>query len=343
MNDPDCSNEYLQSIVGDMIDGVEKAKCNISHEFAPFVLSLLRNADRLGDVSGPSLSTLKANARNAAIITISRDHAMDSLGEHFSKTGIHAVFLKGAAMNSSFYPHDAFRRGSDVDLLVTEEDFGQLESALSDLATNRVKYPGKPAFNAFSIEKSFIMKEPFEVQLDMHCQIASRGLYKIDYKELFERTVTVQDFQSQFVRLSNEDSLLHFAMHSFYDLQLVSKQTVDAYVMLQKGSMDWQALMIRARQYRAIMPLKYFLEGLRLVFGFEPPGQIKDELAISGIRKKLVYHLMQSSPSEGKFRRVKYRVRQLLTQFLLSGNIIGYLRYYFNYSGAKLTDVIGQG
>jgi len=157
---------------------------------------------------------------------------------------------------------------------------------------------------------------------------------------LHDRCITHPAHKGQFKRLSDEDNLLQFAMHSFYDMQMFSKQTIDAFMLMEKGEIDWDVLASRARSYRVLQPLKFLLEGVRQVFGFEPPGGVIGKLELKGARKWLANRLLTGDRRMSMQPGLSFRLRQLAAQFLLSGNILGWLRYYFYYAEAKVRDLL---
>ncbi len=332
---PACGAEHLHSVVEALVDELESSPTSISFEFAPFVMSLLVDSGRQMEVSSRARDVLQSYARQAAAQSISRDHVMGQLAERFALNNIRAVLLKGAAMDSAVYPREAFRLGCDVDMLVRAEDFDRVDGILTGLAENIEKTPGKPATTAFAIEKTFVVKHPVQVQLDMHREVTVPFVFPIDYCDLHDRCITHPAHKGQFKRLSDEDNLLQFAMHSFYDMQMFSKQTIDAFMLVQKGEIDWGVLVSRARSFSALLPLKLLFEGVRQVFGFVPPG----ELELKGVRKWLAYRLLTGDRRMSMQPGLGFRLRQLAAQCLLSGNILGWGRYYFFYVRAKVRDL----
>ena len=121
-------------------------------------------------------------------------------------------------------------------------------------------------------------------------------------------------------------------------MQLFSKQTIDAYVLMQKGKVDWSVLVDRAIQYRVLLPLKFLLEGAHQAFGWVPPDSVRDVLELKGSRKWLAYRLLTSDRRTSMQPGVGFRLRQLAAQFLLSGNVVGWLRYYARYANVKFRD-----
>jgi hypothetical protein len=77
------------------------------------------------------------------------------------------------------------------------------------------------------------------VQIDVHREVTVPHVFPINYEELYDCCPRHPAHEGQFKRLSDEDNLLQFAMHSFYDMQMCSKQTIDAYMLLIKGEVVW--------------------------------------------------------------------------------------------------------
>ena len=340
--EPSCGAERLSLAVEALVDDLEGSPSSMSFEFAPFVMSLLVESGRQMDVSARAHGVLQSHARQAAMRSISRERVMGQLAERFALNKLHSVLLKGAAMDAVIYPRGAFRLGGDVDLLVRAQDFSRVEAVLNGLAENLEKTPGKPATTAFAIEKTFIVSPPFQVRLDVHREVTIPYVYPIDYAGLHERCIAHPAHGGRFKRLSDEDNLLQFAMHSFYDLQMFSKQTIDAYMLVRRGDVDWRVLVARAGSYRVRLPLTYLLEGVRQVFGFVPPDGVGDELELKGARKWLACHLLTGDRRMTRRPGLRFRLRQLAAQFLLSGNGVGWIRYYFYYSGAKVRDFLAS-
>ena len=232
---PACSSEHLHSVVEALVDELESSPGSMSFEFAPFVMSLLVDSDRQAEVSARARDVLQSYARQAAVQSISRDHVMGQLAERFALNGVQAVLLKCAAMDSAIYPREAFRLGCDVDMLLRPEGFDRVDDVLCGLAENIEKTPGKPATTAFAIEKTFVVSRPVRVQLDVHREVTVPYVFPIDYDELHDRCISHPAHGGQFKRLSDEDNLLQFAMHSFYDMQMFSKQTIDAFMLVERG------------------------------------------------------------------------------------------------------------
>jgi hypothetical protein len=334
---PSCEAEYLHTVVETLVDELESSPNSMSFEFAPFVMSLLVDSGRQADVSARAREVLQSYARGAAMQSISRDHVMGQLADRFAQNDVQAVLLKGAAMDSAVYPREAFRLGCDVDFLVPAEDFGRVDDVLTGLAENIEKTPGKLATTAFAIEKTFVVHKPTYVQLDVHREVTVPHVFPIDYDELHARCIEHPAHGGRFRCLSDEDNLLQFAMHSFYDMQMFSKQTIDAYMLIEKDEIDWDALVSRAKSYCVLQPLKILLEGVHQVFDSVPPAELK----LSGFRRWLAYRLLTRDRRMSMQPGFGFRLRQLAAQFLLSGNVLGWIRYYFFYVGAKVRDLMG--
>ena len=310
-------------------------QASLAGEFAPYFYYLLHEQNRVASLPNTSQELLRHSALQAASTAIARRHIIGQIGERLAVAGIGAILLKGAAMDRWAYPDQGFRLGSDIDLLVRESDYCRVDEALAPLAEYQPKYPGQHAFNAFAVEKPFYVASPCPVYLDVHRNLSIPKVYALDLDALFARA-RPHPAEPLLLVMSPEDNLLHFAVHAFYDMQLFSKQTIDAYRLIDSNEIDWEALANNARQYRMVQPLAYFLYGLRAAFGDRLHGLPREMGNLSPAKRGLVEQLLLARPAALARRGPTYRVRQLCCQLLLSGNIGGYLHYNIAYVQARL-------
>ena len=335
---PAAEPKTLSIICETFVDDVEDGIDSVSLEFAPLVWTLLGESNLHTVVSDRARNILQSSAKHAAARSLAREHVMEALGKRMADETLPAVLLKGAAMDGEFYSKDAFRAGFDVDILVRREDYARVDDVFAGLATRVEKTPGKRATTAFAIEKTFVSGQSTSVQLDVHREVSVPHVYAIDYDQWFDRTVPHSGFGGQFRRLCNEDNLLQFAMHSFYDLQLLSKQTIDAYMLLRRSDVDWSILISRARECKALLPVKLMLESVENVFGSIVPESTREELRLSQAKRWMARRLLSGASRSSMHPGVGFRLKQLFSQLLLSGNVSGWGNYYMRYSAAKIGD-----
>lgn len=308
---------------------------NLAQEFSAYFYYLLNEQGHTNALSDDLLELLRNDALHAAGTSVARRHIIRQVGEKLADTGIDAVLLKGAAMDRCVHPEQAFRLGCDIDLLVRERDYARVDEALAPLAEHQEKYPGRSAFSAFAVEKPFYVSSPTPVYLDVHRNLTIPHIYRLEPGDLFDRAQP-HPAEPRLLVMSPEDNLLHFAVHSFYDMRLFNKQTLDAYQLIKCSEVDWGVLEINARKYKMGEPLDYFLCGLRAAFDMRGAG-MPDKMGHPTSSKRWVMEkLLLASPTALAKRGIGYRARQLSCQLLLSGNIWGYINYNLAYAHARL-------
>jgi hypothetical protein len=74
---------------------------------------------------------------------------------------------------------------------------------------------------------------------------------------------------------------------------------------------------------------------------FSKQNGVPDKLELKGARKWLAYRLLTGNRRMSMQPGLVFRLRQLAVQFFLSGNVRGWLRYYFYFTEAKFRDLLG--
>jgi hypothetical protein len=310
-----------------------------SVEFAPYVLDILTKNQKKDLTTESLIETLRTYSHTAAARTVIREELLKALEIKLASHSVQAILLKGAALHRYIYPESCFRLGLDVDILIRVDDYSHIGDVLKGLANEVEKYQTSSSIKDLSVERLFISVTPPFVSLDIHRELTTPYIYPIDYDGLFRRSLSHPAYNNNVLRvLSPEDNLIHFAIHSLYDLKLFSKQTLDAYLLLQHESINWALLLRLAKEYRVVKPLMYLLEGVSYVFGYNPPDEVKNQINLNIIHKWLVYKILVRKVDERNMSSWRSRLRQLLSQWFLSGNLTGVLKYQMRYVKARLID-----
>ncbi|WP_165954338.1 nucleotidyltransferase family protein [Seongchinamella unica] len=307
----------------------------LAYEFAPYFYYLLNQLDCFENIPESLQQLMRDSSLHAASVAIARRHVIEKLGRSLKDAGIEAILLKGAAMDRWTYPEQAFRLGGDVDLLVRESDYHTIDKILAPIAKRHDKFPGQPAFSALAVEKPFVVSSPTKVCLDVHRNLTIPHVYNIDLEGFFDRA-TPHPAKSNFLVMSPEDNLLHFAVHSFYDMRLFNKQTMDAAQLMEKTQINWDALLDSANRYKMQGPLKLFLWGLRSAFT-QQQAMPQQDIDTPSLWKQYLTRMLLTASNETHGRKGKvFRFRQVTSQIFLSGDIAGYTRYNIAYAAAKM-------
>lgn len=323
----------ISILCGAYTDEISSGKCDITDEFAPYLFHLINEQGIAKTASTELMGSLRRRAITAASIAVARRHIIKKIGGQLAASNIKAILLKGAAMDGWVYPNEAFRLGSDIDLLVRENDYPHIDEILAPLARAVDKYPGQQAFTDFAIEKPFLVEKPAHVYLDVHRDLTIPFVYALNPDSLFERAIP-HPTHDKLWTLSPEDNLLHFAIHSFYDMRLFSKQTLDAYLLIANRKINWALLQDRSKECRAVLPMAYLLRGVERIY---PGIRVPEYLTVLSKPRTWAMEYLLTAPQSALVKRnLSYRSRQLACQGFLSGNLAGYARYNLSYARAKL-------
>lgn len=330
----------MHCALADYEKGLASRDCPESWHFAPMVLNRLHSAGLVDLVPAVLLETLKGAAKMAAVNSLSRDIALQKIVLALEDNECEAIILKGAALDKYLYQREDFRLGVDIDLLFQSRDFERAEEILSGIAKPIESFEGRPSHARAAAQRSFTISGPTPVSVDIHQQFAQDRIFSVDYGKLLQRSMPHPAHSMQLRLLSPEDNLLHFAIHGFKDKCLFHKQTIDAWLLLEKEKIDWQLTVERARRWAVLCPLIYLLEGLRQVFQYELPEEVRQELLLKGARRMLTYSLLGERPPSDVRTGLNYRARQLGITWLLAGNLPGYLRYQSRYLVNRFRDYL---
>lgn len=335
---PAAQSRPLVDLLSQLEEELDSSPNDLLLEFCPYIYHLLTEKGLLDNASAQLIGQLRAQAMHAASIAVGRHHILGSLGNYLEKSGIQCILLKGAALDGMAYPDQAFRLGCDIDLLVKEEDYYRIEKALKGFAAPYDLYPERPQFTDFVTERSFIVKKPTPTSFDVHRELTIPYLYKYSLDSFFFHAITHPRHRKLFT-LNPEDNLLQFAMHGFYNLQNFNKHTLDAYQLIMKADINWEELFSRATKIKLIKPLLYLLDGMEQTFSYTPPSKHFADYKNMTIQRALAKYLMSPKYANSEKAGWYYRLRQLASQVLISGNLQGHLRFNYYHLKAKLLDL----
>ncbi len=313
---------------------------------APLADFRLRGAGDASLLPEEQRATLRRVAAGAVALAMSRRSVLDAICERADRGGVRFMLLKGAALTGWVYPWDAPRLGGDLDLLITPSDAGLVGTVLAGLAGEQDKFPGRPHLRRLAYERSFQVRSPVPVELDVHQGLTYPMLYRIDNEGLWQRALPHPSFGMAALCIPcPEDLLLHLAIHAVHDLKHWSRHDVDAAMLIANEPIDWQRLSERARQWGAGIGLYLLLE--RLVLGLACPVP---EGVLTGLRPGAATLAMtrrilgSAAPEPGGWTPGAARLRQLTAQLWLTRGAWAALRFQLGYAQARVLDrLVGLG
>ncbi|SCX02869.1 Uncharacterised nucleotidyltransferase [Nitrosomonas eutropha] len=198
---------------------------------------------------------------------------------------IRIIVLKGMAYQLQDFSNAAGRIFADLDLLVSKEALGQIESMLSKKGWQRhvlTDYDER-YYREWSHEIPALVHPERGVEVDVHHTLSSPlGNLKIDPLPFREAAIKVKD-KGVYV-LSPEDMLLHCAVNLFQNNELADdlRHLLDFHEILQFFSQQQlsfrEKLIDRANRLGLGRPLFYSLYFSRLLLHSSAPEQLEKQL-----------------------------------------------------------------
>lgn len=197
---------------------------------------------------------LRGELLRSAAVAMREDRVLATLLERLRERGIAPLLLKGAALSRSVYPDPAMRPGSDIDLLVREDELEASSEVILGMG-----YRAPYDFHAFSRfttpHQVFLPPEPMARPLELHWGLGQGFAQDPGRLEgLFSRSIAVPYPAFAFRTLGHVDHLAFCAHHALYHhgsgvrLSWVCDL---AYLSGMLAPTDWQALPGRAVEHRA--------------------------------------------------------------------------------------------
>jgi hypothetical protein len=231
-------------------DGVLAAAA--AHGVTDLLLAPL--ASSASPVPAPVLDTLGQRALEVTGLNLNRATQLVELLGLLSAHGIRALTFKGPALAAGIYGHLSRRTSSDLDILVHRRDVARVRPLLLAHGYTlpfRVRHRGGSL--AYGLlpgagrDDTLWPGQQWQTSVDVHVAFAYWTLgMRLDTRELFDRSVTVDIAGHAIATLCPDDLLLvlaiHGMMHGWPTLRFASD--VDAAAALVD---DWSAVMRRAK------------------------------------------------------------------------------------------------
>jgi hypothetical protein len=218
--------------------------------------------------------------------------------------GYRIILLKGAAYLQAKLGAYKGRRFADIDLLVEKTHISDIEETFKNhrwFSASLSEYDEH--YYRYWSHQIPPMKHPESgIEIDVHHHLGMPiGRIKFNSEDLFENAVPIPG--STFFRLSNEDIILHSALHLLINDETDGKlkDLVDILTLLREfdsGMQFWKTLISRSSQLNLHIPLYYALTLIQDIFTYKiPQDYLKDlEQNISvGLRHKFVNYCFRLS------------------------------------------------
>jgi len=222
--------------------------------------------------------------------------------KELKNNGINSILLKGVYLSEKCYQSLAERPFVDMDILIQKEDASRIFKVLKELGyiqgsynrkTQKVDIIDQNRLTGYEVELQHYGEfvKPNESKLldcfkiDVHHRLNTVfDSFGYDINDLFERAVEDDISGVPFLRLSNEDFLMHLISHLYWhtlsireiikgrDIRLLNYY--DIYLFLKKHPVNWSALIERAEKYGLNNAFYYVLYHCQLIYGNLIPEDI---------------------------------------------------------------------
>lgn len=219
---------------------------------------------------------LPMDLRHAAIAHASANIALSaeliSIVRALKDADVDSIALKGPALAGRAYGHIYVRDSSDLDILVRREDLARAKTILTKLGYRRKESADETYHLTF-------VRQDDESVVEIHWALTSEmERVRIDADGIWARTEEVL-VQGEPVRtLGLEDTILYLCIHGFKHRWNCLKWVSDvAYLLHRETSMNWEALLERARQCGCLRILRIGLLLVSTTFRIALPPNIEAE------------------------------------------------------------------
>lgn len=233
------------------------------------------------------------------------------------------ILLKGAAFTEVLYSSQAPRTSNDLDILIQKKHWHKAVSAIKTV----MNYTEKPQPDVFGdlYELSFVPKNKVGSALDLHASLIHPLLFKICEEQLWKKSVKHPSFTNELVRtLSPEHALIHQALHAYKDMDFCKYNLVDSHEIINTQTPDLEKTIAIAKQWGAVTPLYVLLKNCSLIMESDIDNKLLNSIKPSFFVNYMTKKLLKSrftQPIENR-KPLRYRVNQVLGQFIFTGSII---------------------
>lgn len=249
------------------------------------------------------------------------------------------VVIKGAALAPLLW-RPGERPMCDVDLLVTPAHLQTARRALRSAGWQMLATAGRPLGSR--LHRAFSARGPGGGVVDVHAHIAQRVRWPVPVEEVLSRAVPCTLDQRRAWRPCNEDSLLIAALNQAKDdFAAHGASCEDIARLIARGDLDWQAIIERARCFRARVATWLALEHARTCCSAMVPADV-----LTALRPRRAIALAKfvderRTPSLGVVGRSR-RARQAVVGPLVTDSLARFAASAVGWAAVRLIDAAGS-
>ena len=207
------------------------------------------------------------------------------INDAFRKNNIAMLPLKGMDILARFYPNFDFRSIGDIDIVVKEEQFTQVEKILSDLHYTKRLDGLKESY--WRNKQCHISFSKVGIVVDAHWRLDFKRGHRAILPKLWERTRQLELEHQRIDIFSPEDALFSFALHlrRFGNI-LKLKQVLDvAKIIKDYSEFNWDYVLRESNQGRMKATLYFILMQVQLFTKTKIPSEVLRKLGIPSWQK----------------------------------------------------------
>jgi hypothetical protein len=206
---------------------------------------------------------------------------------------------KGAALAFGVYPDPAFRTMGDLDLWVAAPDMERAQQVLEDCGYQVFCFPGySPALMMlFDGELGLWSPQPDGGWVELHWNIFQgewlrHAAYVGDLVAVRRRTVSTRLAGEQAQVLAPEDAIIQSAVHTAVNHQMslfALRALIDVTAMARAATVDWSAIVQRAREWRVATAVWLVLSLTVDLVGLQEAAEAVRQLQPSAARRRIIH------------------------------------------------------
>ncbi len=222
------------------------------------------------------------------------------------QAGVEGIPVKGVVLAETVYGNLALRPMADLDVLVRPSDLPAARAVLRSLGySHRVQPLFEELHHSFHDPQYFRQASGGQICLELHWALWAAHFFDLKVEALWKRAVPAQVQGTKVRILSPEDSLLHLAIHrSRAPLRLRVICDFAQFLRRHSATLDWDAVVYRARAAGACTSMYFCLALARDLLGAPLPDGILSRLGVSQLKCRLLEYtcgataLFRPAPSD---------------------------------------------
>lgn len=245
----------------------------------------------------------------------------------FRENNLSLLPLKGIDTLIRFYPYFDLRSMCDIDILIKEEEFLQVETVLSDLGYKKTLYGLRQEY--WRKEQCHIAFYKDKTMVEAHWGLDFKRANRIILPHLWERTIQVEAGNHKISIFSPEDAFFSFTLHWRRFGNILSlKQVLDvARIIKESPRFDWDYVLKESGRGKMEAVIYFILMQVRLFFETEIPEDIFKKLNIPYWQKNLIKKFLFKYTFE---TQIPLKKLYLKAHFLLYDNLSEPILYLIN-------------